>query len=84
MKSKIAEAEPSIRELGCLFMAEQEHICDLFVDAYHPQAKEEFEGSMEEGAPAVEAAWGKLGTLEREVVRLGDVASLPSPAHWSL
>src|ERR1039458_3933515 len=34
----------------------------------------------EEGAPAVEAAEERLGTLEREVVKLGDVAVLSSPA----
>jgi predicted GTPase len=37
----------------------------------------------EEGAAAVEAARERLRTLEREAVRLGDVASLPSPTHWS-
>ena len=37
----------------------------------------------EEGAPALEAAWRKLGTLEREVVKLGDAAGLPPPTHWS-
>ena len=32
----------------------------------------------QEGAPAVEAALESLGTLEREVENLSDVASLPS------
>jgi ElaB/YqjD/DUF883 family membrane-anchored ribosome-binding protein len=36
----------------------------------------------EEGASAVETARERLGTLEREVVKLCDVASLPSPTHW--
>jgi hypothetical protein len=26
---------------------------------------------------------GKLGTLERQVVKLGDIAGLPSPTRWS-
>ena len=33
----------------------------------------------EEGASAVEAEWQRLGTLERGVVELGDVAVLPFP-----
>ena len=37
----------------------------------------------EEGASAVEAAWRRLGTLEREAVTLGDVAVLPSPTQRS-
>ena len=39
--------------------------------------------AREQGASAIETAWGRLGTLEREVVKLGDVASLPSPRQWS-
>jgi len=35
----------------------------------------------EEGASAVEAACGRLGTLEVEVVKLGDVVSLTSPTQ---
>jgi len=35
----------------------------------------------QEGAPAVEAALESLGTLEREVENLSDVASLPSSTH---
>jgi GTPase Era involved in 16S rRNA processing len=34
MKSTIAEAERSMRELAYLFMAEQQHISDLFVDRH--------------------------------------------------
>jgi hypothetical protein len=53
MKATIAEAERSMRELGFLFMAEQQHISDLFVDRHKaflasvlPQAKEEFEKAV--------------------------------------
>jgi len=50
MKQTIADAERSMRELGYLFMAEQQHISDLFVDRHKaflarvmPQAGTEFE-----------------------------------------
>jgi predicted GTPase len=50
MKSTIAEGERSMRELGYLFMAEQRHISDLFVDRHKAflasvlsPANEEFE-----------------------------------------
>jgi len=50
MKITIAEAERSMRELRYLFMAEQQHISDLFVDRHKaflarvlPGAKEELE-----------------------------------------
>jgi len=50
MKITIAEAERSMRELRYLFMAEQQHISDLFVDRHKtflaralPGAKAEFE-----------------------------------------
>ena len=53
MKVTIAEAERSMRELGYLFMAEQQHISDLFVDRHKaflasvlPRAKEEFEKTI--------------------------------------
>jgi hypothetical protein len=36
----------------------------------------------EEGASAVEIARERLGTLEREVVKLCDVARLPARTHW--
>ncbi len=39
--------------------------------------------NREEGASAVEAAWRRLCTLEREVVKLGDVVVLPSPTQRS-
>jgi hypothetical protein len=35
MKTTVAEAEQSMRELGYLFMAEQHHISDLFVDRHN-------------------------------------------------
>jgi len=48
MKATIAEAERSMRELGYLFMAEQQRISDLFVDRHKaflagalPQAQED-------------------------------------------
>jgi hypothetical protein len=50
MKATIGEAERSMRELKFLFMAEQQHISDLFVDRHKaflagvlPGAKKEFE-----------------------------------------
>ncbi len=50
MKTTIGGAERSMRELGFLFTAEQQHISDLFVDRHTaflasvlPRAKEEFE-----------------------------------------
>jgi predicted GTPase len=50
MKTTIGEAERSMRELKFLFMAEQQHISDLFVDRHKaflagvlPGAKKEFE-----------------------------------------
>ena len=53
MKITIAEAERSMRELRYLFMAEQQHISDLFVDRHKaflarvmPGAKEELEQAI--------------------------------------
>jgi GTP-binding protein EngB required for normal cell division len=53
MKMTVADAERSMRELGYLFMAEQRHISDLFVDRHKtflagvlPGAKEEFEQAI--------------------------------------
>ena len=53
MKQTIAEAERSMRELSFLFMAEQQHISDMFVDRHKafltpvlPQAQTEFEVSI--------------------------------------
>ncbi|MGD0211843.1 MAG: dynamin family protein [Terriglobales bacterium] len=50
MKQTIADAERSMRELGFLFMAEQQHLSDRFVDRHRaflaramPQANQEFE-----------------------------------------
>jgi hypothetical protein len=50
MKQTIAEAERSMRELGYLFMAEQRHLSDMFVDRHKafraralPQATSEFD-----------------------------------------
>jgi len=50
MKQTIAEAERSMRELGFLFMAEQQRLSDLFVDRHKafvlsvlPKANEQFE-----------------------------------------
>ncbi|MFY9950816.1 MAG: dynamin family protein [Candidatus Sulfotelmatobacter sp.] len=50
MKETIADAERSMRELAYLFMAEQQHLSDMFVDRHKaflarvtPQAHEEFE-----------------------------------------
>jgi len=54
MKQTIAEAERSMRELSFLFMAEQQHISDMFVDRHKtflarvlPQVQREFEASMQ-------------------------------------
>ena len=53
MKGTIAEAERSMRELGYLFMAEQHHISDLFVERHKAfltsvlaPAREEFEKAI--------------------------------------
>ncbi len=53
MKETIAEAERSMRELGFLFMAEQRHLSDLFVDRHEAflrsisqQANQEFEAAL--------------------------------------
>jgi GTP-binding protein EngB required for normal cell division len=53
MKQTIADAERSMRDLGYLFMAEQQHISDLFVDDHKaflarvmPQAHKEFDASL--------------------------------------
>ncbi len=53
MKATIADAERSMRELAYLFMAEQQHISDLFVDRHKaflasalPRASEEFEKTV--------------------------------------
>jgi|HubBroStandDraft_1064217.scaffolds.fasta_scaffold50894_1 hypothetical protein len=50
MKQTIGDAECSMRELGYLFMAEQQHISDIFVDRHKaflarilPQAHKEFD-----------------------------------------
>ena len=54
MKQTIGDAERSMRELGYLFMAEQQHISDMFVDRHKtflarvlPQAHKEFEVSLQ-------------------------------------
>ena len=54
MKQTIADAERSMRELGYLFMAEQQHISDTFVDRHKaflsrvmPQAHHEFDVSLQ-------------------------------------
>jgi len=54
MKQTIADAERSMRELGYLFMAEQQHLSDRFVDRHKaflaramPQASHEFEVALQ-------------------------------------
>ena len=54
MKATIAEAERSMRELGFLFMAEQQHISDMFVSRHKaflssvlPEAERDFEKALE-------------------------------------
>jgi GTP-binding protein EngB required for normal cell division len=54
MKQTIADAERSMRELGYLFMAEQQHISDRFVDRHKtflarvvPQASKEFDVALQ-------------------------------------
>jgi predicted GTPase len=53
MKSTIAEAARAMRELGYLFMAEQQHLSDVFVDRHkeflasvQPRATEEFDKTI--------------------------------------
>jgi predicted GTPase len=54
MKETIADAERSMRDLGYLFMGEQQHISDMFVDRHKtflarvmPQAHKEFNVSLQ-------------------------------------
>ena len=54
MKQTIGDAERSMRELGYLFMAEQQHISDMFVDRHKaflagvmPQANKEFDVALQ-------------------------------------
>lgn len=54
MKQTIADAERSMRDLGYLFMAEQQHISDMFVDRHKkflglvmPKAHKEFDASLQ-------------------------------------
>jgi ribosome biogenesis GTPase A len=54
MKQTIADAERSMRDLGYLFMAEQQHISDMFVDRHKtflahvmPQAHKEYDISLQ-------------------------------------
>jgi GTP-binding protein EngB required for normal cell division len=54
MKETIGDAERSMRQLGYLFMAEQQHISDMFVDRHKtflarvlPQAHKEFDLSLQ-------------------------------------
>jgi hypothetical protein len=54
MKQTIADAERSMRELGYLFMAEQRHLSDMFVDRHKaflarvkPQASEQFDVALQ-------------------------------------
>jgi predicted GTPase len=54
MKQTIADAERSMRELAYLFMAEQQHLSDQFVDRHKaflasvmPQARQEFEIALQ-------------------------------------
>jgi GTP-binding protein EngB required for normal cell division len=54
MKQTIADAERSMRDLGYLFMAEQQHISDMFVDRHKnflalvmPKAHKEFDVSLQ-------------------------------------
>jgi predicted GTPase len=54
MKQTIADAERSMRELAYLFMAEQQHLSDLFVDRHKaflarimPQASKEFDAALQ-------------------------------------
>ncbi len=54
MKQTIADAERSMRELAYLFMAEQQHLSDMFVDRHKlflaqvmPQASKEFDVALQ-------------------------------------
>jgi GTP-binding protein EngB required for normal cell division len=54
MKQTMADAQRSMRELGYLFMAEQQHISDMFVGRHQaflsrirPQADREFDASLQ-------------------------------------
>jgi ribosome biogenesis GTPase A len=54
MKKTVSEAERSMRDLGYLFMSEQQHISDMFVDRHKtflsrvmPQAHKEFDVSLQ-------------------------------------
>jgi predicted GTPase len=68
MKDTIAQAERSMRELSFLFMAEQQHLSDIFVSRHKaflrsvlPQANQEFEG-------ALQSIWGGMGPSHRRAL----------------
>ncbi len=63
MKQTIGDAERSMRELAYLFVAEQQHISDMFVDRHKtflarvlPQAHQEFDVSLQSIAGSI-AGW---------------------------
>jgi GTP-binding protein EngB required for normal cell division len=56
MRGTIADAERSVRELGYLFMAEQRHLSDMFVERHKaflarimPEAEREFDTALHSG-----------------------------------
>ena len=85
MKTMIAEAERSLRELGYLFMAEQQHLSDLFVDRHKaflagtlPLANQEFERAIPRlrggPGPRYRRLEGEIRKLLHEVSRMAEQA----------
>jgi Dynamin family len=77
MKQTITDAERSMRELAYLFMAEQQHLSDMFVDRHKaflvqtsPRADKEFEVALQSIAHGLGPAYRRCAFHEaQEVVR---------------
>jgi GTP-binding protein EngB required for normal cell division len=75
MKQTIADAERSMRELGYLFMAEQQHLSDMFVDRHKaffahvlPQASREFDVALTSNAYALGPSYRRRAFHEAQGV----------------
>ena len=68
MKATIAEAERSMRELSFLFMAEQRHLSDIFVDRHTAFLESVSSEAQQEFQAAVEAVPRRPGPLYRRAL----------------
>ncbi|MFZ0417854.1 MAG: dynamin family protein [Candidatus Sulfotelmatobacter sp.] len=75
MKQTIADAERSMRELGYLFMAEQQHLSDMFVDRHKaffaqvlPQANREFDVALTSNAHGLGPSYRRRAFHEAQEV----------------